>query len=293
MKHPASTIARHARALSATFCALLLLITIKAQASVIPEGDADQVAQLGNVELKIFTYRPDCANPSLLLAFHGDDRNALGARNHSRPIARKHCLLVVAPLMDRKRFPHWRYHHGGVTHDGVVQDTRSWTGHIVLRLVEWTEQSEGRPLSYAMIGHSAGGQFLSRFAAFIPNKATRIVVANPGSYVMPSLEVEAPRGFGEVYSGAAGEAALRRYLAAPLTILLGEDDFAEAVGDSAETKAQGLTRLARGLNAFEQGRQLAARNDWPFHWRLIVVPGVGHSSKKLYASPQAWEALKP
>ena len=85
-------------------------------------------------------------------------------------------------------------------------------------------RQEGRPLAYSLLGHSAGGQFLERLAAFVPTQAKRIVVANPGSYVFPSLDVAAPYGLGKVYAGAEGEAQLRRYLEQPLTIYLGEAD---------------------------------------------------------------------
>jgi hypothetical protein len=45
------------------------------------------------------------------------------------------------------------------------------------------------PCSYALFGHSAGAQCLSRFAAFTHSDAFRIVLANPSTYVWPSREV--------------------------------------------------------------------------------------------------------
>ncbi|HEY9360298.1 MAG TPA: hypothetical protein VIQ50_07695 [Xanthobacteraceae bacterium] len=106
-----------------------------------------------------------------------------------------------------------------------VQDGRDFTGRLVLDLVDWVRREEGRPIAYSLFGHSAGGQFLDRLAAFVPTEARRIVVANAGSYVFPSLEIDAPFGLGKVYSGTQGEAALRRYLEQPLTIYLGQGDI--------------------------------------------------------------------
>ena len=117
--------------------------------------------------------------------------------------------------------------------------------------------------------------------------ARRIVIANPGAHVMPSLEVNAPYGLGKVYSGPEGDQALKRYLAQPLTIMLGEDDTELDPRDGAGAKAQGANRLQRGLSAFNTGKQLAESHGWQFNWRLIQIPDVGHSSKSMYAAPEA------
>ena len=69
----------------------------------------------------------------------------------------------LTPMFDRDRFPSWRYQRGGIVHQNAVQHPRDWTGRFVL---EWVRQQEGQMLPYSMIGHSAGGQFLSRIAVF-------------------------------------------------------------------------------------------------------------------------------
>ena len=117
----------------------------------------------------------------------------------------------------------------------------------MLALVDWVRRQEGRPLAYSLIGHSAGGQFLDRLAAFVPTEARRIVVANPGSYVFPSLDIDAPYGLGKVYSGADGEAQLRRYLQQPLTIYLGEGDTRD--DDRDNRSGRRWPRARRATNA--------------------------------------------
>jgi hypothetical protein len=32
---------------------------------------------------------------------------------------------------------------------------------------------------------------------------------------------------------------------------------------------------------------------WPFNWRLVELPGTGHSATQMFASKQALEALRP
>ena len=141
---------------------------------------------------------------------------------------------------------------------------------------------------------TAGGQFLSRVAAYVPNDATRIVVVNPSTWVRPSLEVPAPFGFGTVSDQAGGADALRRYLAEPITVLLGNEDVGSRdLAMGAEAEAQGGTRLERGQNVFREAEVAARKHGWTFNWRLILVPGVGHSAAGMFASDQALAALQP
>jgi len=164
-----------------------------------------QIADVNGAPMVVFTYRPvGCSDPSLLLVFHGIARNARTYRDDARALADRLCLLVVAPLFDRQAFPGWRYQRGGIVKGAAVQDGRDFTGRLVLDLVDWVRREEGRPIAYSLFGHSAGGQFLDRLAAFVPTEARRIVVANAGSYVFPSLEIDAPFGLGKGLFGHAG-----------------------------------------------------------------------------------------
>ena len=261
-----------------------------------PIATGQQIADVNGTRMTVFTYRPaGCSDPSLLLVFHGARRDAADYRDHARPLADQHCLLVVAPLFDKHSFPSWRYQRGGIVgKTGAVQNPRDWTGRLVLGLVDWARKQEGRPLAYSLIAHSAGGQFLSRLAAFVPSEARRIVLANAGTYVFPSLAVAAPYGLGKVYSGADGEAHLRRYLEQPLTIYLGEGDIEDDDrNNTAEARSQGASRHQRGLNVFDAGQKLAQARGWTFNWRLVQLPGVGHDGQKMLAAKQAADALAP
>jgi poly(3-hydroxybutyrate) depolymerase len=264
------------------------------RAAPIAPGNAQQQVRLGELTLDVFSYRPGCPNPSLLLVFHGQNRNAAGYRDAARPVADRLCMIVVAPRFDKQHFPAWRYQRGGIVRKDAVRDPRRWTGNMADDLVAWVRREEQRELAYSLIGHSAGGQFLSRVAAFVPTQAQRIVIANPSTYVVPSLAVAAPFGLGGVYPQGEAEAALRRYLAQPVTIFLGTADTgSKARNDSRRARAQGDTRYARGINVFRAGETLAATRGWSFGWRLIEVPGVGHSAGAMFSAPQALLALAP
>jgi pimeloyl-ACP methyl ester carboxylesterase len=205
------------------------------------------------------------------------------------------CMIVIAPLFDQQRFPGWTYQLGGIIHRGVVRGERSWTVNLVLDIVDWARRTT-QVQDYSLIGHSAGGQFLSRVAAFLPTEAKRIVIANPSTYVLPSTSTRAPYGLGLAYSGSTATHALRRYLEQPVTILLGEEDNDEESKELAKTPEamkQGNTRLERGLNTFRAAERIAAKRGWTLNWRLIQVAGVGHNARRMFSSPEAEEALSP
>jgi pimeloyl-ACP methyl ester carboxylesterase len=286
------------RDLGSTSAAAVLITSLLGSTPLPAESIATGQRSVGvnGTPMTVFTYRPaGCPDPSLLLVLHGARRDAADYRDHARPLADRHCLLVIAPLFDRHAFPSWRYQRGGIIDtNGAVQKPRDWSGRLVPGLVDWARKQEERPLAYSLIAHSAGGQFLSRLAAFVPTEARRIVLANAGTYVFPSLTVDAPYGLGKVYSGVDGEAQLRRYLEQPVTIYLGEDDDEDDDNNNTpQARAQGASRHQRGLNVFDAAQKLAQARGWTFNWRLVEVPGIGHGGEKMLAAPQAFEALRP
>lgn len=278
-----------ARSVVALGVIVFLGVIGEAMAEPIPVGLGQQSVDFAGKRHTIFTYRPDCNATALLLLFHGRG----GVRHYreaARELADKTCMIVVAPQFQTRSAT---YQQGGMVKSGVIRDRRHWTVQIVTPLADWARAETGID-PYYLLGHSAGAQFLSRVAAFAPNAARRIVIANPSTYVLPSLDVMAPFGLGGVEPTA--DAALRRYLEQPVTIYLGEADTNEKAADlniSPAAMAQGKTRFERGMTTFNAGRALAASRNWPFKWRLIKVPDVGHNARKMFSAPEAAVALQP
>lgn len=274
---------------------LAICLVLPAGAAPIPNGKGHQSVDVGGISLEIFTYRPKKCTPSaLLIVFHGLLRNADSYRDDLHSVANEFCMLEVVPLFDEQRFPSWRYQKGGIVHHGAVQPTSEWTGNLVVRLVDWVRKGEDQPtLPYFLVGHSAGAQFLSRFAAFIPNEAMAIVIANPSTHVLPSLEVEPPFGFRGVYDPGKAEAALRDYLAQPVILVLGEEDVGDKNRDDEPAALQqGRTRYERGMNTFRFAQATAAARGWPLRWHLIELPGIGHNSGDVFNSRPVKAAIR-
>src|SRR5262249_12488038 len=151
--------------------------------------------------------------------FHGMHFDADVYRDRARLLARKLDAIVVAPRFAPPRFTVAYYQRGGVAPDGEFVPPGKRTVDLIAPLVAWAQQACARPgLPHVLLGLSAGRQFLSRVAAFAPTRATHIVIANPSTWVLPSLQDAVPYGF----KGAPGaEALLRAYLAVPIVALLG------------------------------------------------------------------------
>ncbi|MCA8881315.1 MAG: alpha/beta fold hydrolase [Rhodobacteraceae bacterium] len=280
----------------------MLVILLTAAAVLVPfsgRGRArlpaatETIANLPDASLTVYTYWPECHDPGLLLVFHGTSRTAARYRDYARPLADRACLVVIAPLFDKDRFPNWAYHRGGIVRGGSIRTPDQWTTRLVAELVAWARQTVGRPdAPYYLFGHSAGGQFLSRVAAYSPPpEASRIVIANPSTYVLASATEPVPYGFGGL-SERDPDAALRAYLALPITIYLGADDTGDKnLTDNGPARRQGANRLERGRATFAAARQLADRNGWTFGWEIVEAPGIGHSARGMLQSDQAGAAF--
>jgi hypothetical protein len=245
--------------------------------------------------IEVFTYRPPrYRDGPLILVFHGVLRNAETYRDHAREMGERFGALIAAPLFDETRFPTSKYQQGGVLLDGVAQPRDSWTFALVPQTVDELRGFAGRPnLDYYLIGHSGGGQFLARLAGFQTVDARRIVSANPGTYLFPNTEHEFPLGFGNLPAEFADNAALKRYLAQPLTIYLGTSDTVrdDNLDQSSAADRQGMCRYERGRRAYFRAADLARERGWPFRWRLTEAPEVPHDHEKMFNHERCREAL--
>jgi len=275
--------------------ALLLSLPAALLGQRLPVGAATLVHDNGGEPLRMHTYRPPTyTDGPLLLVFHGVKRNAEDYRNYAIHMAERFRAIVVTPEFDSVRFSSARYQRGGVIRRGNPAPREAWTYAMVPGIVDFVRGREGRKdMPYYLIGHSAGGQFLVRMAAFLPGEATRIVAANPGSDLFPTRDQPFGYGFGGLPEELSSTPVLKAYLAAPLTLYLGTDDIhpRPSFDDSPEAMAQGRHRLERGRNCYAFARALAERNGWPFGWRKVETPGIGHDAAFMFAAPEVEEAL--
>ena len=276
--------------------ALLFLAAALLRAEPLPKGPGRIECPNGAEPITLFTYKPPTYRGGpLLVVFHGVQRNAEDYRNFAITLAERFGAVVVAPLFDKERFPTERYQRGGlVGKDGTVVPPEQWTYAIVPRIVAHVRTLEGAPaLPYYLVGHSAGGQFLVRLAAFLPGDAVRIIAGNPGSHLFPTRDQDFGYGFGGLPAELRTDDVIRRYLAAPLTFYLGTDDVYPRPSFDASPPAmqQGANRLERGRACFAAAQRLARERGWAFNWRKVETPGIGHDAAFMFAAKEAGDAL--
>lgn len=161
-------------------------------------------------------------------------------------------------------------------------------------------------------GHSGGGQVVQRYAVLsragdaLGRRGVRVsyVVANPSSYAWFTPDRPEPvagcpgydrwkygmRDPPRYAAGAEAAALEAAYVARPVTYLLGgrdTDPDHPALDRSCMAEAQGPFRLARGLFYWQA---LRARHP-DLHQPLVVVPGVGHSGRRMLGSACGLAAL--
>lgn len=274
--------------------AALMATALALPASAIAGTSGSTSVTVEGVKLRVYTYKPSCPVVGTLFVFHGNERTAASYRDAAKPLADSECLSIYAPLFDSTRFPSSAYHMGGVRADGPATGR---TVDLVDDLIAWASSRDGG-LPVTLYGHSAGGQFLSRVAAYAaPADAARIIVANPSTHVLPTAAENAPYGFDMVTDDqldATEAALLKAYLAAPVTVFLGsEDTGTEDLASGAAAMRQGVNRLDRGQKTFAMAQEVARLNALPFGWRLVVAEGIGHEGGRMMRSPEMLEAMAP
>lgn len=276
--------------------AMMVMSLLFSSNGPLPVGKSAVEAHFGADTLKLFVYKPkNYSNGPLIMVFHGVLRNAEEYRDDSVEMGDRFGALIVAPLFDEKTFPKPRYQFGGVLVDGKATPRDEWTGEFVNRITALIRHRESRPeMPLYLIGHSGGGQFLIRVAAFVKTDARRIVAANPGTHVFPDRELPYPFGFGGLPEELQSDQQLKHYLAQPLTFFLGTDDTErdEHLDVTPPAEAQGKYRFERGKNAFAAGKKLAAAHNWPFGWKLVIADKIEHDHLKMFNSPQCAVALE-
>jgi hypothetical protein len=167
-----------------------------------------------------------------------------------------------------------------------------------------------------VVGHSAGGQFTQRYAAFglAPNRVSGVainyVVANPSSYVyLDSTRPDnAGAGFSKPATSCAGynnykyglqgrsgyvgqltdQQVIANYTSRRITYLQGgSDTLDEELDMDCGAMLEGRNRLKRGTSYFAH-----MRSSYPnAPQNRVVVPSIGHDHYDLFDSPLARSAL--
>lgn len=292
--------------------AALAVLAFGAPAFAIGSGSRTYTAtNIAGRSFTVYTYEPsNCTNQGFVLVFHGTSRDARGYRDGAIDFARRECVTIVAPLFSKSAFPSDSYQRGNIVDgNGNVRPESQWTTRYVAPLIAWARAHEAKPnWPVALYGHSAGGQFVSRVAAYQSNLPAieRFVIANPSTHVRASGVDESdgapvdvnktadypPYGFDDS-DWSPRVTRLYQYLARPVTIYIGEDDVLkdDDLGDRDNELLQGENRRERGENTFEEAEDNAAALGVPFNWTFVYAPNCGHSHGCMIRNSASTEAF--
>ena len=259
-----------------------------------PVGSGVIEVDFRGTPLNLHFYKPaNYGGERFILLFHGASRAAAGYRDGASGMADRFESLVVVPEFDQERFPNRTYQFGGIfREDGSFADADEWTYAYVPELIEYIRRREGDPgLPHLILGFSAGGQFVSRMAAFLDTEAERIVVISPGSCIFPTRDLRFGLGFGGLPDAYGSDERIQRFLAQPITIYIGTNDTEMGQLPTGDAYAQGVHRYSRNIRWFNEAMDLAYNEEWEFNWRLVIADGPGHSPPDLFNHSQTENAL--
>ncbi|MBR0658095.1 alpha/beta hydrolase [Neoroseomonas oryzicola] len=234
--------------------------------------------------MPVWYHRPASWTPSgkVAVVLHGLRRDADRYRDEWRDLADRHGVLLLVPEFGQDKFPGTRWYNFGNLQDDAGRATPSaaWSFHAFDRVVLAAMAMAGAQRdAFILYGHSAGAQFTHRYTLLTgAPRAEAVMIANAGSYTLPRFDRPFPEGLGGT---AADPAVLRAVFARPVLLQLGEADTDPnhpSLPRQPWAIAQGSHRFARGWHFFDQARRAALEAGAPFAWRVVTVPGVGHSN---------------
>jgi len=219
--------------------------------------------------------------PRIVFILHGDSRTGRLARDIGASHASRQRLIVVAPHFREEHYPDDAYDLGGMVRGGALQPRKDWALLLIEHLFDHLrERWSLSGMSYDIVGHSAGGQFVQRLVLFVPEaRFRRAVASGPGTVAIPDVRVDAPYGLGGVAMDAA---ALERSLTRDFVLVVGDRDLDEGPRPGV-VLAQGKTRVSRAFRLFATAHEAAVERGVPLAWRLRIVPGLAHSPPETLA----------
>lgn len=245
----------------------------------------DGYAPLAERPIKVHYSIPnhgDISQMPILFVFPGLERNADDYLNSWKGASDSRNFMVFVLEFSKDLYTTSQYIEGGMFENGQPVEPEKWTFSLIEPLFDLIREETGSQLTqYDLWGHSAGAQFVHRYATFMPNaRIHRAVSANAGWYTLPDADVEYP--YGLKHSGGADAATLKQLFATELIIQLGTADTSrDGLNTTAGAEAQGQNRFERGNYYFNKSKQIASEGAYNFKWKRVEVEGVAHDQTQM------------
>lgn len=204
--------------------------------------------------------------------------------------ADEHNIILVAPAFDQKNFGGRRGPGGGYRGlFGREIGADAFVNEIVDQYKALSTEYDGR---FYLYGHSAGGQFVSRYVVRHPRRVIAAVISAAGTYAFPNPEVAWTNGMKPLVRSMRwpGSDETRHIsitpdptgwveaATLPITVVVGTEDtglLPGIDGQEGKTRIQRARRWVRAMNRLARERERTGRV------RVVLVEGVGHNSADL------------
>lgn len=279
----------------------------------------------------------------LIVLIHGAGLNAAKSYKNGLQVAEKlgepnnHIMVVVPQFLegvdtDEKGMLFWdrTWRSGGLSLAERMNETlpRVSSYMVMDKIIEHIADINPDIKQVSILGHSAGGQFVNRYAAInnIHEKLKKrgisllYVVANPSSYLYMDTKRYFMNSEGRIqtrpmeeltncptynqykygldalygYAKSLSKQLIRkRFTSRPVLFVLGSEDHERSwtLDKSCEVELQGANRFERGLLYQHHVKSLIKHTDSPqSHW--MIVPGVGHDANEIFNHETFIEKLK-
>jgi pimeloyl-ACP methyl ester carboxylesterase len=206
------------------------------------------------------------------------------------PTAKKTGWVLLAPAFDQRNFGGRSGPGGGYRGlFGREIGADEFVHEIVARYEARFPTFDG---TFYLYGHSAGGQFVSRYAVLHPGRLRAAVISAAGSYAFPNPRIAWADGMRPLQRTMAWVGDLEprsvdvrpdpdgwvEAAQVPITVLVGDgDDTALSQGPA----QPGATMQDRARRWVEAMNALAGAHGRAGRVRLVVVPGAGHDAREL------------
>ena len=227
----------------------------------------------------------------VLMSFHGGSRNAADYRDYWIGMSNQHKFIVLAPKFDNNNWTiATEYITGNVFSDyddpliNNYNNQNEWTYSIIDNLFDYViADISGNQQSYVGWGHSAGAQFLHRFAIYLPNSKLNLAIcSNAGWYLVPENGYRFPYGLDD---SQLSNQKLESAFGKKIIVHLGKNDNdpkSNGLRRNATVDAQqGKNRYVRGKYFFQTALDVADNMESTFNWEKYEVNGVSHEGQKM------------
>jgi len=234
--------------------------------------------------------------PRFLVLIHGmimkdgdEKRNAEGIIGVFKKIAEKKKVVLIAPMFNQTNFGGNHGPMGGYRClEGRYFGSDEFVNQIMDRYKSLIGGYDGR---FRLLGHSAGGQFVSRYVQKHPERVISAAAVAASSYFHPKKDQPYPHGYAhsvgtnqwpgdpvKQFDFKTTEDQIKKFVAVPMCAVVGDNDPLKIYPAEGHI---GNTRISYAKGWIQSIEKYANDNKIQHHAKFILVKGGTHWLDKL------------